>query len=151
MSFHVEQFCKKLIMKIKIFYEEIESFALQENIQDWIDSAIQNENLQTGEINIIFCSDEYLLKMNKEHLKHDFYTDIITFDYCENSIVSGDLFISKQRVEENAREFATSFRNEINRVVIHGILHLIGYKDKTNEQQKEISTKEDFYLSKLHV
>lgn len=147
----MEQFCKKLIMKIKIFYEEIESFALQENIQDWIDSAIQNENLQTGEINIIFCSDEYLLKMNKEHLKHDFYTDIITFDYCENSIVSGDLFISKQRVEENAREFATSFRNEINRVVIHGILHLIGYKDKTNEQQKEISTKEDFYLSKLHV
>ncbi len=151
MSFHVEHFCKKLIMKIKIFYEEIESFALQENIQDWIDSAIQNENLQTGEINIIFCSDEYLLKMNKEHLKHDFYTDIITFDYCENSIVSGDLFISKQRVEENAREFATSFRNEINRVVIHGILHLIGYNDKTNEQQKEISTKEDFYLSKLHV
>ncbi len=137
-------------MKINIFYEDIEAFALQENIQDWIDSAIQNENLQTGEINIIFCSDEYLLKMNKEHLKHDFYTDIITFDYCENSIVSGDLFISKQRVEENAREFATSFRNEINRVVIHGILHLVGYNDKTNEQQKEMSTKEGFYLSKLH-
>ena len=134
-------------MKVNIFYEEIEVFNLQDNLQAWIDKTIQNENLQTGDINIIFCSDDYLLKMNKEHLEHDYYTDIITFDYCEDGVVSGDLFISKDRVEENATEFKTDFNTEINRVVIHGVLHLIGYNDKTDDEQKIMTEKENQYLN----
>ncbi len=135
-------------MEINIFYDEIEAFKLQDNLQTWIDKTIQNENLQTGEINIIFCSDEYLLKMNKEHLEHDFYTDIITFNYCENGIVSGDLFISKDRVGENAKEFNAKFNDEINRVVIHGVLHLIGYNDKTDDEQTIMTEKENKYLKR---
>jgi len=133
-------------MEINIFYEEIEVFNLHDNLQAWIDEAIKNEHLQTGEINIIFCSDDYLLKMNKEHLEHDYYTDIITFDYCENGIVSGDLFISKDRVGENAKEFNVKFNDEINRVVIHGVLHLVGYNDKTDDEQTIMTEKENQYL-----
>jgi len=136
-------------MEINIFYEDISEFKLQGELDTWIKNTIQDESLKTGEINIIFCSDEYLLQMNKEHLKHDYYTDIITFDYCEKGIVSGDLFISRDRVEENAKKFNAHFIDEINRVVIHGVLHLIGYNDKTDEEQIIMTEKENQYLNEL--
>ena len=136
-------------MGINFFYENIEEFKLYLKADSWIQETIQNENKQTGEINVIFCSDEHLLKMNVEHLNHDFYTDIITFDYSENNIVSGDLFISKDRVEDNANQFNVSFDQEIHRVIIHGVLHLLVYNDKTEEEQKQMREKENFYLDKL--
>jgi len=136
-------------MNINFFFENIETFDLNKNINTWIQDTIENENKQLGEINIIFCSDEHLLKMNVEHLNHNFYTDIITFDYCEENIISGDLFISKNRVEENAKSFEVSFSDEINRVIIHGVLHLLGYNDKTDEEKKQMRNKENFYLDKL--
>ncbi len=136
-------------MEINFFYEEINTFDLNSKAKTWIEETIQNENKETGEINVIFCSDEHLLKMNVEHLGHDFYTDIITFDYSENDIVSGDLFISKDRVEDNANQFKEPFEKEIHRVIIHGVLHLLGYNDKTEEEQKKMREKENFYLDKL--
>ena len=136
-------------MGINFFYENIEEFKLYLKADSWIQETIQNENKQTGEINVIFCSDEHLLKMNVEHLNHDFYTDIITFDYSENDIVSGDLFISKDRVEDNANQFKEPFEKEIHRVIIHGVLHLLGYNDKTEEEQKQMREEENIYLDRL--
>ena len=136
-------------MEINFFFEKIKTFDLNSKVKTWIEETIQNENKETGEINVIFCSDEHLLKMNVEHLGHDFYTDIITFDYSENDIVSGDLFISKDRVEDNANQFKEPFEKEIHRVIIHGVLHLLGYNDKTEEEQKKMREKENFYLDKL--
>ncbi len=136
-------------MEINFFYENIETFSLKEKLDDWIVQTIQTEKKQAGEINVIFCSDEHLLKMNIEHLNHDFYTDIITFDYSKNDIVSGDLFISKDRVEENAGKFSVSFEQEIHRVIIHGILHLLAYNDQTEEEKKQMRAKENFYLDKI--
>lgn len=136
-------------MEINYFFEEIKEFNTGIKTTDWISQTIINEGKTVGEINIIFCNDEYLLKINQEHLTHDYYTDIITFDYSENTIISGDLFISKDRVEENAEEYKVSFENELNRVIIHGILHLIGYNDKSESEIKEMRTKENYYLDKL--
>ena len=101
------------------------------------------------EVNLIFCSDEYLLKMNIEFLHHDYYTDIISFDYCEGKLVSGDLFISKDRVSENAVSNKVGFLRELNRVVVHGVLHLCGFKDKSEEESEIMRGKEDYYLSKI--
>jgi rRNA maturation RNase YbeY len=136
-------------MEINYFFEEIKEFNTGIKTTDWISQTIINEGKTVGEINIIFCNDEYLLKINQEHLTHDYYTDIITFDYSENTLISGDLFISKDRVEENAEEYKVSFENELNRVIIHGILHLIGYNDKSESEIKEMRTKENYYLDKL--
>lgn len=116
-------------------------------IKQWIIQSIEKENHNSGEINIILCSDDHLHKMNVEYLEHDTLTDIITFDYTENNIVSGDLFISLDRVKENASINAINISDELNRVIIHGVLHLLGYKDKTPEHQAEMTSKEDFYLS----
>lgn len=136
-------------MEINFFYEKIETFTLNSKVNRWIQETIQAEKKQVGEINVIFCSDEHLLKMNIEHLKHDYYTDIISFDYSESDIVSGDLFISKDRVEDNAKQYNVSFNSEIHRVIIHGVLHLLTYNDKTEEQKKQMREKENFYLDKL--
>ena len=136
-------------MEINFFYENIDPFNLNSKADKWIEETVQNENKQAGEINVIFCSDEHLLKMNVEHLDHDFYTDIITFDYSENKIVSGDLFISKDRVEDNSNQFKEPFEKEIHRVIIHGVLHLLGYNDKTEEEQKQMREKENYYLDRL--
>ena len=131
------------------FHSEDISFELDNSNQtiDWIKDVIDKEGKKTGEISYLFCSDEYLHRVNLKHLNHDTYTDIITFNYCENNIVSSDVFISVDRVKENAKEFKTSFKDELNRVMIHGVLHLIGYDDKTLQQQQEMRAKEDFYLS----
>jgi rRNA maturation RNase YbeY len=112
-----------------------------------VDALIVSEKLISGEITIIFCSDDYLLSVNRTYLNHDYYTDIVTFDYSENTVVSGDLFISIDRVKENANTYSISFDNELKRVVYHGILHLCGYKDKTELEEKEMREKENYYLN----
>lgn len=112
-------------------------------IRKWITLVAQQEGFTTGAINYIFCSDEHLLSINKQYLNHDYYTDIITFDYTEDKRVSGDIFISIDRVKDNALEFKTSFEQELHRVMIHGILHLMGYKDKSKADEKLMREKEN--------
>jgi len=114
-----------------------------------IQSLVTLENKGVGEIAFIFCSDDELLQINQQYLKHDYYTDVITFDYSENTDVSGDIFISIDTVRANAKEYNQSFDEELHRVMAHGILHLCGYKDKTSTQKKTMREKEDFYLSKF--
>jgi probable rRNA maturation factor len=119
-----------------------------EHFAFWLNQVVVNEGFETGDINVIFCSDEYLLKMNIDFLQHDFYTDIITFDYCEDSIVCGDLFISIDRVVDNAEKLSTDYTEELKRVCVHGVLHLCGYNDKSSEEENQMRLKEDFYLKK---
>ena len=109
---------------------------------------ITSEGFNEGDITVVFVTDEYLLEMNKTHLDHDFYTDIITFDYTESNFISGDLFISYDRVLDNSKEFNVNSYNELCRVVFHGVLHLCGYKDKSSEDEKLMRAKESFYLEK---
>lgn len=108
-----------------------------------------NENLKLGEITIVCCSDDGLLKINQQYLNHDYYTDIITFDYTESGLVSGDLFISVDRISDNSNSENVSFENEMNRVIIHGVLHLCGYGDKCEEEKVQMRSKEDYYLSQI--
>lgn len=126
---------------------DIELNINKKNYTNWITKCIELTNKEVGEISYIFCNDDYLLNINKEYLNHDYYTDIITFDYCKENTISGDLFISIERIKENASTHKTSFKNELDRVIIHGIIHLLGQKDKTPEEAKEMRTKEDYYLS----
>lgn len=118
-----------------------------EEIKSWISKVILEENCSEGDINYIFCSDEYLHKINVEFLNHDTLTDIISFDYSVGKELHGDIYISVDRVTENASDYGTKFIDELDRVIIHGILHYCGYKDKTNEEGKLMRTKEDYYLS----
>ena len=115
----------------------------------WLRQVAAQENRVVGDLSIIFCSDPYLLDINRRFLGHDYYTDIITFDYCEGNRLSGDLFISIDSVRANAVEYGTSFGNELARVMVHGVLHLIGYDDHTPEDQVVMRHKEDTYLSLL--
>lgn len=133
------------------FHSEDVDFHLvnEKQIIKWIKNSVKKEGKTISELSYIFCSDEYLHKMNLEYLNHDTYTDIITFDYTEGNIVSGDIFISIDRVKENALEFNTEFLNELSRVTIHGVLHLAGYKDKTTKEKELMRSKEDFYLTLL--
>lgn len=114
----------------------------------WIRAAISEEGFRIGDINVIFCSDPYLLGINRQYLQHDYYTDIITFDYCEGDILSGDLFISVDTVRSNAREYNAMFHVELLRVIIHGIMHLSGYKDKTDPDSEKMRERENHYLAK---
>lgn len=137
-------------MKINFYYEEVTVLRLAKRaLRNWMTAAVQEEGMETGEINFIFCSDAYLLKINQQYLEHDYYTDIITFDYVEGGVISGDLFISTDRVLENAGVYGISFNEELNRIMIHGVLHLLGYEDKSVEQKKRMTEKEDYYLRKL--
>ena len=133
-------------MAIHFHNEDVIASFNKTTVTEWLNSCIQDLDYKTGEISIIFCSDDYLLKINKKYLNHDYFTDIITFNYNENNTIIGDLFISIDRVKENAKELKVDFNNELYRVIIHGVLHLCGYNDKTQDQQKEIRTKEDEYL-----
>lgn len=133
---------------LDINYEGVDDLSFNEtDLTNWISKVCLSENHQLGDISLIFCSDEYLLEMNRTHLDHDYYTDIITFDYTYNQIVSGDLFISVDRVRENASDFNVSFEHELHRVMIHGVLHLCGYKDKSEEEEKLMRSKENNALS----
>jgi len=139
------------VSSIDFFFEDIQTFSIQSNhIQKCINSLIFNELKELGDISVIFCSDEYLLKINKQYLSHDYYTDIITFDYVDENIISGDLFISFHRIKENAKQFNIELIREIYRVVFHGILHLVGYNDKTDDEQKLMTEKENFYLNEVN-
>jgi rRNA maturation RNase YbeY len=116
-------------------------------VKNWIKSILETERKSAGDITYIFCNDEYLLGMNEKYLKHDTLTDIITFDYSENGKLSGDIFISVERVKENSGSFKTTMDQELGRVMAHGVLHLSGYKDKTSDDKKIMRSKEDFYLT----
>lgn len=112
----------------------------------WLKSVAASEAREIGEIAIVFCSDEYLLDINRRFLGHDYYTDIITFDYCEGKTLSGDLLISVDSVRDNAAHFGTEFDEEIHRVIVHGLLHLIGYDDHTDRDIRQMRSKENRYL-----
>lgn len=134
---------------IDICFEDIEQNELVNDsfLQTWFLTVIQRFDKEQGDITIVFCSDAYILEMNRSHLNHDYYTDIITFDYCEGDLVSGDLFISLDTVLSNSIELETSFIDEIHRVCVHGLLHLLGFKDKTDDDEKEMRRQEDIMLS----
>ena len=130
--------------------QEINTVSLDLKINQFnsfISSILISEKKTEGDIVLIFCSDDYLLEINKKHLNHDYYTDIITFDYCVENIVSGDLYISVDRIKENAKTFEDTFINELTRVVIHGLLHLCGHNDKTEADQKNMRNLENKYLA----
>ena len=122
----------------------------KEITKDWIANCIQKEGFELGEINYVFCDDVYLHKLNVEFLQHDTLTDIISFDYTMGKLISGDIYISVERVKENAKDFNVSFLDELHRVIIHGVLHYLGYKDKTEEEKKEMRNKENNYLINLN-
>lgn len=136
---------------IRFFTEDVDfSLKHKRKIALWIKQAILNEKHSLSDINYIFCSDEYLLQLNQQYLNHNTFTDIITFNNSEYlKEVAGDIYISIERVEDNAKKHNCPFIQELSRVLIHGILHLCGYKDKSEEDKKIMRSKEDFYLEKL--
>ncbi len=132
---------------IRYFNEDIRFVFKQKLLNNrWLKTVAGSEMRSIGDINIIFCSDNYILDVNIKYLGHDYFTDIITFDYCEKDVISGDLFISIDSVRENAVFYGTAFEDELNRVMVHGILHLIGYDDHTDVEMKQMRAKEDYYL-----
>ena len=134
---------------ILFFAEEVDLPTIDQiKVSTWIQETIKNEEAKYESINIVFCSDEFLLRLNKQHLDHDYFTDIITFQY-EKTPIEGELFISVDRVRENAVEREIPLFTELYRVIIHGVLHMIGYGDKTDEEQNIIRSKEDHYLTQI--
>lgn len=132
---------------IRYFCEDIR-FTYKNKLANnrWLKMVAGSEIRKIGDINVIFCSDNYILDVNMKYLQHDYFTDIITFDYCEGKVLSGDLFISVDSVSENSIEFGTDFEEELHRVIVHGVLHLIGYDDHTEEDKKVMRQKENYYL-----
>ena len=119
--------------------------------EDWISRIIQSEGFDEGEINYIFCDDEYLHKINVEYLDHDTLTDIISFDYTVGNLIQGDIFVSVERVQDNAKDFNVSFEEELKRVLSHGVLHYCGYKDKSLEDEAVMRSKEEEKMQMFHV
>ncbi len=134
---------------ISFNYETDFKLSNESKISEWISSVISSEDCQEDEINYIFCDDEYLHKLNVEFLDHDTLTDIISFDYSVGKILQGDIFISIERVDENAKDFKVSFQQELERVIVHGVLHYCGYKDKSEEDAGLMREKENLYLNLL--
>ncbi|MDR1458733.1 MAG: rRNA maturation RNase YbeY [Bacteroidales bacterium] len=134
------------------FYNEDVNYVLvsKQKIRSWLSLAVVQEGKELGEISYIFCSDDYLLTINKQYLNASYFTDVITFDYTEGLLISGDVFISVDRVKENARIYEQKYFREMLRVMLHGILHLCGYKDKTEQEAKQMREKEDYYLRKFN-
>lgn len=132
---------------IHYFFENIPEIEIASTTEEWLKNLIQSEGKKLGKITYVFCDDDYLLKVNQSFLQHDYYTDIITFDYVKGKTISGDIFVSLPRISENASTLSKEFENEFRRVLAHGILHLCGYKDKTEDEQKEMRSKEDYYLN----
>lgn len=134
---------------VEIFLEDIREVpgVNPEFLFAWYTHVCTVEQKELGDITVIFCSDDYLLEMNREHLQHDYYTDIITFDYSEEMIISGDLFVSVDRVRDNAEHMSVSFFDELCRVCVHGLLHLCGYKDKSEKDELLMRQKEDEMLA----
>lgn len=139
-------------MAVNFYFEEIKRFPFKVRYHKaWIKSVSDSYSKLLGDINIIFCSDEYLLKMNNEFLSHDYYTDVITFDYCEGDLISGDIFISIDRVSENAITNNVSYSIELQRVIIHGFLHLVGFHDSSDILKQRMTTAENLALSLLYT
>lgn len=140
---------------VELHFEDINEIpeVTPEFLFAWFSDVAVLESRELGDLSLIFCSDEYLLEMNREHLDHDYYTDIITFDYSVETVVSGDLFISVDRVRDNANEMSLSFQDELHRVCVHGLLHLCGYKDKSESDEQIMRSKEDEMLERrtFHV
>ena len=138
--------------KINFFSEDITFEIHNPSIyQKWIEDVITSKEKIPGNINFIFCSDEHLLNINIEYLNHDYYTDIITFDYTENAIISGDLFISIDRVKDNANAIGINFIDELNRVLVHGVLHLLGYEHDSKRKTALMESVEKKILKKLGI
>lgn len=136
------------MIMVSYFFEDTNfKFNRRRLTSQWLKFTAESEIKRIGQVNIIFCSDNYILDINQKYLQHDYFTDIITFDYCEGKNLSGDLFISVDTVRENAMFYGTEFDDELNRVIVHGLLHLIGYDDHSEEDQKTMRSKEDYYLA----
>ncbi len=136
---------------IDFFYEADFKLESEQEFTHWLNRVIGSENFIVGDINYIFCDDAYLLKINQQYLDHDTYTDIITFDYSDNSVVNCDIFISIERVDENAKSFRGSFESELLRVMSHGLLHIMGYNDKNAEDVRAMRRKEEEKIKLFHV
>ena len=136
---------------IEYHYENDFILVDSDEIRIWIEDVIKNEKKTVGDITYIFCDDDYLLERNKEFLNHNTLTDIITFNYCIDNNISSDIMISIDRVKENSTIFENSFNEELKRVMIHGILHLIGYNDKSEKEEELMRKKENFYLNIFYI
>ncbi|KQB41300.1 rRNA maturation RNase YbeY [Flavobacterium aquidurense] len=136
---------------INFNYETEFTLDNEQAFADWLSAVIVSENKNEGEINYIFCDDEYLHKINVEYLNHDTLTDIISFDYTVGNELNGDIFVSVERVEDNAKDFNVSFIEELKRVLAHGILHYCGYKDKSDSEAELMRSKEDEKITMFHV
>ncbi|RKR10242.1 rRNA maturation RNase YbeY [Flavobacterium sp. 90] len=136
---------------INFIYETEFTLDNEQAFADWLSAVIVSENKNEGEINYIFCDDEYLHKINVEYLNHDTLTDIISFDYTVGNELNGDIFVSVERVEDNAKDFNVSFIEELKRVLAHGILHYCGYKDKSDSEAELMRSKEDEKIAMFHV
>lgn len=135
---------------MEFFFEDFIAFNFNEKVLvERVNRLIVREKGVIGELSVIFCSDDYLLDVNKQYLNHNYYTDIITFDYVEDNKISGDLFISVDRIKENAKEYSVELLKELYRVVFHGVLHLVGYNDKSDQEQLIMTEKENYYLSEV--
>lgn len=135
---------------INFFSETDFSLANQDIVSTWIQNCVQKEGFKLGEINYIFCDDEDLHKLNVQYLNHDTLTDIISFDYTVDDEITGDIYISIERVKENAKEFNSTFEDELARVIIHGVLHFLGFKDKSENEKVEMRQKEDSAVKYLN-
>ena len=132
---------------IQFFYENMPD-SVDTDYKKWLEEIILTEEKKLGDINYIFCDDEYLLKINQDYLQHDYYTDIITFDAVKGKTISGEIFVSLQRISDNASALSKIYEEELRRVLAHGILHLCGYKDKTEAEEQEMRSKEDYYIAR---
>lgn len=139
-------------MSIHFFNEDLPLPKLKKRLTaNWLKEVILFEGKRVGEVSFIFCSDSYLLDVNKKFLEHDYYTDVITFDYVEGNVISGDIFISLDRISENANNLNISFLDELNRIMVHGVLHLLGYKDKLKKDKSLMTEREDFFIKLLNA
>ena len=132
-----------------IDFNYLDKFQLpnEQEVRAWLEFVLDQEDRELGEVSYIFCDDDYLYDLNVKHLNHNTLTDIISFDYSLGKVVSGDIYISVERVDENARDRGIEFNDELHRIMVHGMLHYIGYKDKSESQRKTMRKKEDYYLS----
>ena len=136
---------------INYYYETDFVLENEGDIENWVYRVVSSEQKSLGDVSFIFCDDEYLLNINRRFLNHDYYTDIISFDNTMGTEINGDIFISIERVKDNASEFSVTFVEELHRVIIHGVLHFCGYKDKSDSEEKEMRAKENEKLRLFHV
>jgi probable rRNA maturation factor len=137
-----------------IYFNDLDSSCRIKNrkkVREWMSGVISSSGNKLGDVGVIICSDDYLLNLNNQYLDHNYYTDIITFDYTEKDVIGGDLFISYDRVKENAKQEGVLIQHELRRVMVHGVLHLLGLSDKTDKEAKTMRAAEDVALKMFHV